>query len=97
MPDRLDVSAELVGFLEDLELPTTEAELLEDLALVAQALDEVKAMQTALYARRLALYQAGQAREPAVTQKALAGAAGVTDISVGVALSKARGKTDAGT
>lgn len=89
------IARELVDWLNTQPIPDDEAELLTELSSVAEILVATKAMTEALYDRRLALYQAGQARSPVVTQSRLATAAGVTEVSVGVVLSKARkGATD---
>lgn len=51
---------------------------------------EVEAERDALYAARLAAFIEGRSRQPAITQRALAERAGVSEVAVIQALKKAR-------
>lgn len=68
--------------------------LLEELAATADRIDAVNAEQEALWARRLAIYQAARDREPPITQQALASAARVSEVAVIQTLKKAAKKAE---
>lgn len=71
-------------------LPTTPDDLLAELDAIGKELATIEDRRTELYARRLALYEAGQSLDPAVTQGRMAAAAGVSEDAVTQALRKAR-------
>lgn len=70
----------------------TDEEILAELVTLADTITRHEEFLDGFYARRLHLYQMGQAedRDPKISQMRLAAAAGVSDVAVSVALTKAR-------
>lgn len=65
-------------------------ELLDHLDDLRVRIEAVEAERDALYAARLAAFIEGRSRQPAITQRALAERAGVSEVAVIQALKKAR-------
>lgn len=68
----------------------TKTQVLRELSIVAGKLATIEERRGELYARRLALYQEGRRLAPDLTQRQMAEAAGVREVSVIAALKKAR-------
>lgn len=65
-------------------------EILAELGRIKSHLDQAKDRAEDLYEARLALYQAGQALDPPLTQREMADVAGVSEVAVTAQLRKGR-------
>jgi len=74
------------------ELALSNDQTLDRLATLSSLIGDSETALAALYAERLGLYRHGQASTPKLTLARMAAAAGVTEVAVSVAISKARAK-----
>ncbi len=78
--------------LTDVELAALDTDaLLDHLTALREAITDAEQTRDALYAARLAAFVEGRSRTPAITQRALAERAGVSEVAVINQIKKGRG------